>query len=83
MGKRIGKIEAHEDLMFSEDAGIIFAKLELVPLRVERLGYKPTFEIYGICKYFDEILDGEIPPTYAVNITRGEDGNLQVSVGSV
>lgn len=71
--RRIGKFMVDDILI--EHPGIvgIFAEMELVPLRVERLGYIRSYEYIGMSKYFVPVEDGSRLIEYKVVINEVGD----------
>lgn len=80
MKRRLGKF--YPTFSFVEQGGMapILSKMAFVPLRVEALPYRGAYEFVGTSPLFEEVDAAEAVPEYTLEITRRENGEVEVAV---
>lgn len=62
-----------------EEIAEVLSQIKFMPYRVEHMLVTRSLEMIGTSFRFDDIGDGEIPPEYALEITRSDDGDIAVT----
>ncbi len=85
MENRIGKFNISQDFIEQniEEVAEIFTILKFVPMRVESLFVNGTIEMIGYSHMFKEIEKKMCAPEYEINITKKEDGTIEIQVVEV
>ena len=73
---RRGKFMATRELAWSVSFADALAMMRFIPVRVEYTPWDGKVEFIGVSKLFDELMEGEIVPLYAIDMTADSDGVL-------
>jgi len=82
MTARLGKIEFSinltnvQDENFMRDMAQTFSLINFVPINIYHVLERGVIEYVGWSSQFAALNEGEIPPLYTLEITKGDDGDI-------